>query len=134
LDNKKNSLVTAIKILYKDQKCKEPGQFNAVKRQRANCPAMKNNSSKAACTSGMQIQNHFLPLSETDNNDEDTLQSQKRPESGSTSGMTQSKQNKAAPKKSTKSSTINTTKQYSIITDSDTVDGDTQSNNVQQPV
>jgi hypothetical protein len=34
------------------------------------------------------------------------------------------KQNKVAPKKSTKSSTINTSNQYSILTDSDTEDGD----------
>jgi hypothetical protein len=44
----------------------------------------KNNSSRAVCTSGIQTQNRYSILSETDNDGEDTLASQKRFESGIT--------------------------------------------------
>ena len=84
LDNEKNSLVTTIKILQEGQKCEENGPLNAFKRQSANSPAIKNNSSRAVCTSGIQTQNRYSILSETDNDGEDTLTSQKRFESGIT--------------------------------------------------
>jgi hypothetical protein len=84
LDNEKNSLVTAIKVLQEGQKCEETGPLNAVKRQSANSPATKNNSSRVVCTSGIQTQNRYSILSETDNDGEATLTSQKRFESGIT--------------------------------------------------
>ncbi|CAB3984036.1 nuclear pore complex Nup98-Nup96-like [Paramuricea clavata] len=85
LDNEKNSLVSAIKILQEGQKCEETGPLNAVKRQIANSPATK----KQFKQSGMhyryiQTQNRYSILSETDNDGEDTLTSQKRSESGIT--------------------------------------------------
>ena len=83
LDNEKNSLVTA-KILQEGQKCEETGPLNAVKRQSANSPATKNNSSRVVYTSGIQTQNRYSILSETDNNGKNTLTSQKRSESGIT--------------------------------------------------
>jgi hypothetical protein len=54
LDNEKNSFVTTIKILQEGQKCEETGPLNAFNRQSANSPATKNNSSRAACTGGIQ--------------------------------------------------------------------------------
>jgi hypothetical protein len=41
LDNEKNSLVTAIKILQEGKKCEDTGPLNAIKRQSANSPATK---------------------------------------------------------------------------------------------
>jgi hypothetical protein len=80
LDNEKNSLVTTIKILQEGQKCEETGPLNAFKRQSANSPATK----KQFKQSGIQTQNRYSILSETDNDGEDTLTSQKRFESGIT--------------------------------------------------
>ena len=59
LDNEKNSLVTTIKILQEGQKCEETGPLNAFKRQSANSPEIKNSSSRAVCTSGIQTQNRY---------------------------------------------------------------------------
>jgi hypothetical protein len=84
LDNEKNSLVTTIKILQEGQKYEETGPLNAFKRQSANSTEIKNNSSRAVCTSGIQTHNRYSILSETDNDGEDTLTSQKRFESGIT--------------------------------------------------
>jgi hypothetical protein len=58
--------------------------LNAFKRQSANSTATKNNSSRAVCTSGIQIQSRYSILSETDNDGKDTLTSKKRFESGIT--------------------------------------------------
>ncbi len=75
---------TAIEILQEGQKCEEAGPLDAVKKQSANSPATKNNSSRSVCTSGTQTQNSCSILSETDDDGENTLTSQKRSESGIT--------------------------------------------------
>ena len=83
LDNEKLSLVTAIKILHEDKKCHETEPSN--ERQNGNSPALKNNSSKAVRSTNhfeVQTQNRFSILSDTDNDELETLISQKRHESG----------------------------------------------------
>ena len=74
LDNEKLSLVTAIKILHEEKKCQETGPWN--ERQSGNSPASKNKSCKTARATNhfeVQTQNRFSILSDTDNEEEETL-------------------------------------------------------------
>ena len=85
LDNEKLSLVTAIKILHEENKCQETGPWN--ERRSGNSPASKNKSCKAVRSTNhfeVQTQNHFSILSDTDDEEEETLISRKNHESRTT--------------------------------------------------